>query len=120
MSGTARLVIAVGIVCLILTMGIRQSFGIFLTPLSIDLDIGRQAFGLAIAVQNLVWGLAQPVVGAFAARWGAFRVTVMGALLSVAGLVVTTLTTGPVGCTLTLGGILRVGRHRDPDELRRA
>jgi predicted MFS family arabinose efflux permease len=106
MSGTARLVIAVGIVCLILTMGIRQSFGIFLTPLSIDLDIGRQAFGLAIAVQNLVWGLAQPVVGAFADRWGAFRVTVIGALLYVAGLVLTTLTTGPVGLTLTLGGMI--------------
>jgi predicted MFS family arabinose efflux permease len=106
MSGTARLVIAVGIVCLIVTMGIRQSFGIFLTPLAIDLDIGRQAFGLAIAVQNLVWGLAQPFVGAIADRWGALRVTVIGALLYAAGLVLTTLTTGPLGLTLTLGGMV--------------
>jgi predicted MFS family arabinose efflux permease len=106
MSGTTRLVIAVGIICLIVTMGIRQSFGIFLTPLAIDLDIGRQAFGLAIAVQNLVWGLAQPFVGAFADRWGALRVTVIGALLYVAGLVLTTVTTGPVGLTLTLGTLV--------------
>src|SRR3546814_636217 len=106
MSGTARLVIGVGAICLILTMGIRQSFGIFLAPLSIDLDIGRQAFGLAIAVQNLVWGLVQPVVGAFADRWGALRVTVIGSLLYVVGLVLTTMTTGPVGLTLTLGGMI--------------
>lgn len=103
MSGTARLVIAVGIVCLIVTMGIRQSFGIFLTPLAVDLDIGRQAFGLAIAVQNLVWGLVQPFVGAVADRWGALRVTVIGALLYAAGLVLTTFASGPLGLTLTFG-----------------
>ena len=106
MSATARLVIGIGVVCLIVTMGIRQSFGIFLTPLAIDLDIGRQAFGFAIAVQNLVWGLVQPVVGAIADRWGALRVTVIGALLYVAGLVLTTFSTGPVGLTFTFGTLI--------------
>jgi predicted MFS family arabinose efflux permease len=53
-----------------------------------------------------VWGLAQPFVGAIADRWGALRVTVIGALLYAAGLVLTTLTTGPLGLTLTLGGMV--------------
>ena len=51
-------------------MGIRQSFGIFLTPIAIDLQVGRQAFGLAIALQNLLWGLAQPFSGAIADKFG--------------------------------------------------
>lgn len=106
MSATARLVIGVGVLVLVVTMGIRQSFGIFLTPLSVDLEIGRQAFGLAIAVQNLVWGLVQPFVGAIADRWGALRVTVAGALLYVAGLMLTTVATGPFGLTLTLGTLV--------------
>lgn len=106
MSATARLVIGVGVLVLVVTMGIRQSFGIFLTPLSVDLEIGRQAFGLAIAVQNLVWGLVQPFVGAIADRWGALRVTVVGALLYVAGLVLTTFASGPFGLTLTLGTLI--------------
>ena len=87
-------------------MGIRQSFGIFLTPLAVDLEIGRQAFGLAVAGQNLVWGFVQPFVGAVADRWGALRVTVVGSLLYAAGLVLTTFTTGPGGLTFTFGALI--------------
>ncbi|MGZ8311159.1 MAG: MFS transporter [Allosphingosinicella sp.] len=69
-----------------LAMGVRQAFGLFLPPMSIALDIGRQDFGLAIAISNLVFGLAQPFVGALADRHGAGRIVVAGTLLYVAGL----------------------------------
>ncbi|MBL8661018.1 MAG: MFS transporter [Rhodospirillales bacterium] len=101
-SVTQRVMIS-GVVCLILAMGIRQSFGIFLTPIATDLDIGRQAFGLAIAVQNLLWGLAQPFVGAIADNFGAMRVTIAGTLLYVGGLALAASVSGPLGLNVSLG-----------------
>lgn len=99
----ARVVIGAGVLCLILAMGIRQSFGIFLTPVAMDLDVGRQVFGLAIAVQNLLWGLAQPVTGAIADRFGAVRVTIAGAFLYTAGIGLAAFATDPLQLNVTLG-----------------
>jgi len=71
---------------LTLGMGIRQSFGLFLTPVTRDLGVTAGDFTLALAVQNIVWGLSQAVVGAIADRFG-LRVTMMaGATIYVAGL----------------------------------
>ena len=68
------------------TLGIRQVFGLFLQPISLELGTGFQLFSLAIAVQNLVWGLSSPVFGAAADRHGPWRVTAIGALLYGGGL----------------------------------
>ena len=68
------------------TLGIRQVFGLFLQPISIELGAGFQLFSLAIAIQNLVWGLSSPVFGAAADRYGPWRVAAMGALLYGGGL----------------------------------
>lgn len=86
-----------------IAMGIRQSFGLFLRPIELDLGIGREAFGLAIAVQNLILGLAQPFVGALADRHGAGRVAAAGGLLYALGLVLVSTISGAVGLNLTLG-----------------
>lgn len=101
-DATKRVMIS-AVACLILAMGIRQSFGIFLTPIAIDLEVGRQVFGLAIALQNLLWGLAQPFVGAIADNFGAVRVTIFSALLYVTGLALAATASGPVGLNLSLG-----------------
>ncbi|HML14631.1 MAG TPA: MFS transporter [Xanthobacteraceae bacterium] len=76
--------------CLIgmMTFGPRSTLGFFLTPLSQAHGWGRDVFALAIAVQNLLWGLGQPLAGAIADRFGANRVLSVGALLYAAGLVV--------------------------------
>ncbi|MBK8208596.1 MAG: MFS transporter [Rhodospirillales bacterium] len=103
MSGTAKVVIVSGILCLIVAMGIRQSFGIFLAPIAVDLDVGRQVFGLAIAWQNLLWGLAQPITGAIADHFGAVRVTIVGAALYAAGLALAAFSSDPLGLNVTLG-----------------
>ena len=68
------------------TLGIRQVFGLFLQPISMELGAGFQLFSLAIAIQNLVWGLSSPVFGAAADRYGPWRIAAMGALLYGGGL----------------------------------
>ena len=68
------------------TLGIRQVFGLFLQPISMELGAGFQLFSLAIAIQNLLWGLSSPVFGAAADRYGPWRVAAMGALLYGGGL----------------------------------
>lgn len=73
-------------VMLTLAMGIRQSLGIFMPPLTAELAITVADFGFAIAVQNLVWGVCQPFAGALVTAWGYRPVMVGGAALYVAGL----------------------------------
>jgi len=68
------------------TFGVRQVFGLFLVPISAALDGGIQIFSLAIAVQNLIWGLSSPFFGAVADRFGAWRVAAFGVLIYTAGL----------------------------------
>ena len=69
-----------------LGMGIRQSLGLFLTPVTRDLALTAADFTLAVAVQNIVWGLSQAPVGALADRFG-LRVTMLaGAAIYVIGL----------------------------------
>src|SRR5713101_2446591 len=72
---------------LTLSMGLRQSLGIYRQPLTHDVAISISEFTLAIAVQNLAWGFLQPVAGAMTVRFGFRAIMVVGALLYVAGLV---------------------------------
>src|ERR1700710_2261936 len=69
-----------------LSMGLRQSLGIFLQPLTHDIGISVADFTLAIAVQNLAWGFLQPLAGALTVRFGFRAVLMFGALLYIAGL----------------------------------
>ena len=73
--------------CLVtVTLGIRQVFGLFLVPVSQDLGTGLQIFSLAIAAQNLLWGLSSPLFGALADRIGAWKVAALGAIIYTFGL----------------------------------
>ena len=104
---TPIVVLLAGMVVLSLGIGIRQSFGLFLQPMSADLGWGREVFALAIAVQNLLWGLSQPVLGAVADRYGAGRVIAVSAVAYAAGIWLMAVSTTPL--TLHLGGGLVVG-----------
>jgi predicted MFS family arabinose efflux permease len=83
-----RLVILLVCATLILlfSIGIRQTFGLFMAPVSDDLGWGREVFALAIATQNLVWGLSQPFTGAIADKFGAGKVIALSGLLYIGGL----------------------------------
>ncbi|ODU21295.1 MAG: MFS transporter [Sphingomonas sp. SCN 67-18] len=96
-------VILCGAAVVTLAMGVRQAFGLFLPQMSAALDISRGSFGLALALQNLLFGLAQPVVGAIADKHGAGRVIFFGALLYIAGLVAAAMATSAIGLHLSFG-----------------
>ncbi|MBA3678404.1 MAG: MFS transporter [Sphingosinicella sp.] len=97
------IVIACAAFIVTLAMGVRQSFGLFMPQMSVALDTGRENFGLSIAIANLVWGLAQPFVGALGDRYGAGRVVLVGTLLYVIGLVGAALASSALGLHLTFG-----------------
>ena len=89
-----------------IAMGTRNAFsGLFLQPISADMKWGREVFSFAIALQNLVWGAAQPFVGYIADRYGAKRVLILGAALYVAGLTWTAFLSNTVTLALS-GGVL--------------
>ncbi|MDZ4841558.1 MAG: MFS transporter [Hyphomicrobium aestuarii] len=71
-----------------LGMGIRQTMGLFLKPMTMELSIGREDFALSIAIANIVWGIAAPFTGAVADKYGAGRVVLFGALNTALGLIV--------------------------------
>src|ERR671939_28200 len=68
-------------VMLTLSMGLRQSLGLFMQPLTQDIRISVSDFTLALAVQNLAWGFLQPLAGALTVRYGFRAVMVVGSLL---------------------------------------
>lgn len=86
-----------------IAMGVRQAFGLFLPDMSTDLSIGRSSFGLSLALQNLLFGLAQPFVGALADRHGAGRVVAGGTVLYAAGLIAASLAGSAIGLHLSFG-----------------
>ena len=111
-SGTARRVIVVlvcaSVICA-LSLGIRHTFGLFMRPMTMDLQWGREAFSLAIALQNLVWGATQPFSGWLADRFGAGRVIVGGGLLYALGLLLMALSTQPADFSLSAGVLVGLG-----------
>lgn len=103
------LIIVLGSLVVTVAMGLRHGFGLFLEPMSSDLGWGRGVFAFALAVQNLMWGLAQPFTGALADRFGAARVIVAGGLLYALGLLFMGLSDSALGMTLSAGVLIGLG-----------
>jgi MFS family permease len=97
--------------CLIALIGFgpRASAGLFQVPMTAEFGWGRDIFGLAIALQNLLWGIGQPFAGAVADRFGATRVLCAGALLYAIGLVVMAYATTPGMLHLGAGVLIGFG-----------
>ena len=109
MSGSRQppaflVVLVAGCVVTMVSMGLRSTMGVFLDPVTGTLGVGVGTFGLMVALQNLMWGLGQPVAGTVADRYGTRRVLVGGAASYAAGLVVLAASDGAVG--LHSGGVL--------------
>jgi len=86
MENRYRTILIFGSLVMLIALGIRHGFGLYLQPMSMDRGWGREVFSLAIAAQNIVWGLAQPFAGMLADRFGSGKVVLVGALLYAAGL----------------------------------
>jgi predicted MFS family arabinose efflux permease len=93
---------------LTLSMGLRQSLGIFLQPLTHDVGISVSDFTLAIAVQNLAWGFLQPLAGAMTVRYGFRPIMMVGALLYIAGLVLMASAQGMLSVMLGAGVLIGI------------
>lgn len=100
-------IIIAGASIVTIAMGVRNTFGIFLNPLSAEHGVSISMLSFAIALQNLVWGLAQPVAGAISDRHGAGRVIAVGGLLYGAGLCITIGFSDPL--MIILGGGILIG-----------
>ena len=72
----------------IITMGIRQGFGLFLLPITEALGSGREVFSLSMALQNLIWGIVSPIAGGFADKYGSAKVALFGTVSYALGLVI--------------------------------
>ena len=94
-------------IMLTLSMGLRQSLGIFMQPLTHGIGISVSDFTLAIAVQNLTWGFLQPLAGALTVRFGFRAIMVTGAIFYIAGLTLMTTAHGLV--SVMIGGGLLIG-----------
>ena len=106
---TPLVVIVCGCAIALLSFGPRSSFGFFIQPMSREFAWGRDVFGLALALQNLLWGLGQPLAGAIADRFGSLRVIFVGALLYAGGLVVMRYASTPLSLDLGAGVLIGFG-----------
>ncbi|MEE8350281.1 MAG: MFS transporter [Acidobacteriota bacterium] len=103
---TSAGILIVGGIILAIAIGVRLAFGIFLKPVSDAYGWGRETFALAIALQNIVWGLAQPVMGLLADKYGARRVVAIGGIGYSAGLYLMSQVTTPLALHLTTGVLI--------------
>lgn len=88
-----------------MSMGIRHGFGLFNLPITMANGWGRETFALTIALQNLIWGAVQPVTGALADRFGAFKIMIAGGALYALGLIGMAISTDALNFTIA-GGLL--------------
>lgn len=86
-----------------IALGVRHAQGLFLLPISVDRGWSREVFGFAVAVQNLVWGVAQPITGMIADRFGSMRVIAAGLALYAGGLALMAQAASPTEFALTAG-----------------
>jgi len=94
---------------LAITMGVRQSTGLFVSPIDTSTGLGIVSISFALAVGQFVWGLAQPIFGAIADKKGSYGVLIMGAFLLAGGLALTPLVNSEWSLLLTMGILSAAG-----------
>ena len=100
---TPLVVLICGSAILMICFGVRQNYGLLMGPISADMHWGREVFALAIAWQNLVWGITTPIAGFIADRYGPARVAAIGSLLYATGLILMSQASTPMDATLSIG-----------------
>jgi len=103
------LIIVAGCIIAAIGFGTRGAFGLFTLPVTEDLGLSREQWGMAMAVQNLVWGIAQPFAGGFADRYGSGRMLAFGGLVYAAGVLGMAFSPDTLTMTLTAGIVTGVG-----------
>jgi predicted MFS family arabinose efflux permease len=102
-------IVAMGSLISLLGFGVRANFGLFLAPMSADLGWGREVFALAMAIQNLVWGVGLPIAGMLADRFGTARVLAIGGLFYAVGIYGMAQASSPMMFHVTGGLLVGIG-----------
>lgn len=103
-------VLACAIVVLLLAMGVRATFGLFMQPMGMARGFSRETFSFAFALQSIAWGLGAPLLGALADKFGSGRTIALGAVLYAAGMAGTALATTTAELYLTAGLMVGLGQ----------
>ena len=103
------LVIVAGCIIAAIGFGTRGAFGLFTLPVTEDLGLSREQWGMAMAMQNLVWGITQPIAGGLADRYGSARVLAFGGLIYAVGVLGMAFSPDTLAMTLTAGVVTGVG-----------
>jgi MFS family permease len=106
---TPLVVLLCGGAILTLSLGTRHSFGLYLQPMTLDLEWSRQTFSIALAIQNLMYGLATPIAGMISDKHGTARVLIAGTLLYALGMVMMAYSTTGLDFSLSAGLIVGTG-----------
>ncbi len=106
---TPVIILIFGTIIMMVSFGARAGFGLFLQPISADFGWGREVFAFSVAIQNLFWGLSQPIAGAIADKYGSGRVIAVCVGLLALGLYLMSRVTTPGELTLTAGILVGVG-----------
>ncbi len=107
MSRTVVVAIVSASIAVMVSTGTRQSFGLFLDPITLTLDTGREVFGFTMALSNLIFGL--PFIGFLVDRFGTRLVLMGGGLVYAGGLILSTIWTTPIGLIVSLGIVVGLG-----------
>lgn len=103
------LIIICGCLIAMLTFGARAAFGLYLEPISAARGWGREVFSVAIGLQNILWGIGQPIAGLLADRYGTRAVLIGGTLIYALGLILVPFSSEPWMLHVTLGGLIGIG-----------
>ena len=106
---TPALIIGFGCLISLVSFGPRSALGFYLTPMSSANHWGRDVFAFALALQNLLWGIGQPIAGIIADRYGAARVFCAGGLMYAAGLALMAHATSPLALDMAAGALIGFG-----------
>ena len=106
---TPIVVLICGVMILLIAMGVRNIYGLLLSPISADMGWRREVFSFAIALQTLVWGLTTPVAGVIADRFGSGRVVATGGITFALGLYVMSNATSPFEAMIGVGFLTGIG-----------
>ena len=107
--GSTAFVVVCGCLIALITYGLRTSFGLFATPIAEGRGWSPEVFALAIAIQNLMWGIGQPFAGAIADRYGSARILAAGGVVYAAGVALMAVSPTPLAFNLTAGFLVGLG-----------
>ena len=94
---------------LMVTMGVRQSLGLFVSPINMGTGLSIATISLALAVGQFTWGAVQPIAGAVADRYGPGKVLVAGIVLLAIGFAITPFVSSGIGMIVTMGIVMAMG-----------